>query len=100
MFAFFLQRPAQGVCVCGGGVGSSGFLPLPAQVAEKLEMLKKEYEDKLAQKEELRKKSEEMEIKLDRADKLVSGLAGEKIRWEENVKARPEPGAGPLGLTQ
>lgn len=55
-------------------------------------MLKKEYEDKLAQKEELRKKSEEMEIKLDRADKLVSGLAGEKIRWEENVKARPQPG--------
>lgn len=61
-------------------------------MAEKLEMLKKEYEDKLAQKEELRKKSEEMEIKLDRADKLVSGLAGEKIRWEENVKARPQPG--------
>ena len=55
-------------------------------MAEKLEMLKKEYEEKLAQKEELRKKSEEMEIKLDRADKLVSGLAGERVRWEETVK--------------
>lgn len=52
-------------------------------------MLKKEYEEKLAQKEELRKKSEEMEIKLDRADKLVSGLAGEKIRWEETVMVGP-----------
>ncbi|KAK9398328.1 dynein heavy chain 2 axonemal [Crotalus adamanteus] len=60
------------------------------EVAEKLEMLKKEYEEKLAQKEELRKKSEEMEVKLDRADKLVSGLAGEKIRWEETVKGLEE----------
>ncbi|XP_032092528.1 dynein heavy chain 2, axonemal [Thamnophis elegans] len=60
------------------------------EVAEKLEMLKKEYEEKLAQKEELRKKSEEMEMKLDRADKLVSGLAGEKIRWEETVKGLEE----------
>nr|XP_060635826.1 dynein axonemal heavy chain 2 [Anolis sagrei ordinatus] len=60
------------------------------EVAEKLEMLKKEYEEKLAQKEELRKKSEEMEIKLDRADKLVSGLAGERVRWEETVKGFEE----------
>ncbi|KAF7236750.1 Dynein heavy chain 2, axonemal [Varanus komodoensis] len=60
------------------------------EVAEKLERLKKEYEEKLAQKEELRKKSEEMEIKLDRADKLVSGLAGEKVRWEETVKGLEE----------
>uniref|UniRef100_A0ABM5EJD6 Dynein axonemal heavy chain 2 isoform X2 n=1 Tax=Pogona vitticeps TaxID=103695 RepID=A0ABM5EJD6_9SAUR len=60
------------------------------EVAEKLEMLKKEYEEKLAQKEELRKKSEEMEIKLDRADKLVSGLAGERVRWEETVKGLEE----------
>ncbi|XP_048373762.1 dynein axonemal heavy chain 2 [Sphaerodactylus townsendi] len=60
------------------------------EVAEKLEMLKKEYEEKLAQKEELRKKSEEMEIKLDRADKLVSGLAGEKVRWEETMKGLQE----------
>uniref|UniRef100_A0A8D0HGT5 Dynein axonemal heavy chain 2 n=1 Tax=Sphenodon punctatus TaxID=8508 RepID=A0A8D0HGT5_SPHPU len=60
------------------------------EVAEKLEMLKKEYEDKLAQKEMLRKRSEEMEIKLDRAAKLVSGLAGEKARWEETVKGLEE----------
>ncbi|KAG6920689.1 dynein heavy chain 2, axonemal-like, partial [Chelydra serpentina] len=31
-----------------------------------------------------------MEIKLDRADKLVSGLAGEKARWEETVQGLEE----------
>ncbi|XP_060146271.1 dynein axonemal heavy chain 2 isoform X6 [Globicephala melas] len=56
------------------------------EVAGKLEMLKKQYDEKLAQKEELRKKSEEMEVKLERAGMLVSGLAGEKARWEETVK--------------
>ncbi|XP_016786964.1 dynein axonemal heavy chain 2 isoform X3 [Pan troglodytes] len=56
------------------------------EVAEKLEMLKKQYDEKLAQKEELRKKSEEMELKLERAGMLVSGLAGEKARWEETVQ--------------
>ncbi|XP_069776189.1 dynein axonemal heavy chain 2 isoform X3 [Narcine bancroftii] len=56
------------------------------EVAEKLEMLKEQYDEKLTQKEELRKRSQEMEIKLDRADKLLSGLAAEKVRWEETVK--------------
>ncbi|XP_053425882.1 dynein axonemal heavy chain 2 isoform X8 [Nycticebus coucang] len=60
------------------------------EVAEKLEMLKKQYDEKLAQKEELRKKSEEMEMKLERAGMLVSGLAGEKARWEETVKGLEE----------
>ncbi|XP_032136290.1 dynein heavy chain 2, axonemal isoform X3 [Sapajus apella] len=60
------------------------------EVAEKLEMLKKQYDEKLAQKEELRKKSEEMELKLERAGMLVSGLAGEKARWEETVQGLDE----------
>ncbi|XP_073903039.1 dynein axonemal heavy chain 2 isoform X4 [Castor canadensis] len=60
------------------------------EVAEKLEMLKRQYDEKLAQKEELRKKSEEMELKLERAGMLVSGLAGEKARWEETVKGLEE----------
>ncbi|KAM9407837.1 LOW QUALITY PROTEIN: dynein axonemal heavy chain 2 [Salvelinus alpinus] len=55
------------------------------EVGEKLDLLKRQYDEKLAQKEELRRKSEDMEIKLDRAGKLVSGLAGERIRWEETV---------------
>ncbi|XP_006899240.1 PREDICTED: dynein heavy chain 2, axonemal [Elephantulus edwardii] len=60
------------------------------EVAEKLEMLKKQYDEKLTQKEELRKKSEEMKVKLERAGMLVSGLAGEKARWEETVKGLEE----------
>ena len=50
--------------------------------------LKIMYEEKLAQKEELKKKAEHTEMMLDRAQKLVSGLAGERIRWEETVKVR------------
>ncbi|KAK1331639.1 hypothetical protein QTO34_009597 [Cnephaeus nilssonii] len=59
-------------------------------VAEKLDMLKKQYDEKLAQKEDLRMKSKEMELKLERAGMLVSGLAGEKARWEETVKGLEE----------
>lgn len=47
--------------------------------------MKGQYDEKLAQKEELRRKSEDMELKLDRAGKLVTGLAGERVRWEETV---------------
>ena len=48
--------------------------------------LKQQYEEKLSQKEELRKKAEHTEMMLDRASKLVSGLSGERDRWEETVK--------------
>ena len=43
------------------------------QVEKKMAELKEEYDNKLAQKEELRRKAEETELKLDRAGKLVSG---------------------------
>ena len=55
-------------------------------VKEKLEYLQKQYEEKLATKEDLRKKAELTEQQLDRAAKLVHGLAGERIRWEASVK--------------
>lgn len=58
------------------------------KVGEKLDELKKQHGEKLSMKESLRKKSDEMEVKLDRADKLVTGLAGERIRWEERVAVR------------
>ena len=48
--------------------------------------LKQQYDEKLAKKEELRKQAEHTEMMLDRASKLVSGLAGERDRWEETVK--------------
>ncbi|XP_074657783.1 dynein axonemal heavy chain 2-like [Tubulanus polymorphus] len=57
-----------------------------AEVEEKMNQLKREYDEKLAQKEELRRKAEHTEMMLDRAAKLVSGLAGEKVRWEATVK--------------
>jgi len=42
--------------------------------------LKEEYDSKLAQKEELRRKAEQTELMLDRAGKLVSGqLTGHVI---------------------
>lgn len=54
-------------------------------MGEKKEQLEKELGEKLIMKKSLREKSEEMEMKLDRADKLVTGLAGERVRWEERV---------------
>uniref|UniRef100_A0A4W2CP28 AAA+ ATPase domain-containing protein n=1 Tax=Bos indicus x Bos taurus TaxID=30522 RepID=A0A4W2CP28_BOBOX len=74
-----------------------------AALAEAQEKLReKQYDEKLAQKEELRKRSEEMEMKLERAGMLVSGLAGEKARWEETVKVRPAapPGSPNVGKGQ
>ncbi|XP_070849918.1 dynein axonemal heavy chain 2 [Chaetodon trifascialis] len=60
------------------------------EVGEKLDQLKKQHGEKLAMKESLRKKSDEMEVKLDRADKLVTGLAGERVRWEERAAGLEE----------
>ena len=62
------------------------YYPCILQVEEKLAQLKREYDEKLAQKEELKSKAELLELQLDRAAKLVSGLAGERVRWEESVK--------------
>ena len=56
------------------------------EVKEKLESLQKQYEEKLATKEELKRKAELTELRLDRAAKLVYGLVGERVRWEERVK--------------
>uniref|UniRef100_A0A3B3HE18 Dynein heavy chain coiled coil stalk domain-containing protein n=1 Tax=Oryzias latipes TaxID=8090 RepID=A0A3B3HE18_ORYLA len=56
-----------------------------AQLADKQAALS-ESQDKLGEvilTTRWEEKSEEMEVKLDRAAKLVIGLAGEKIRWEE-----------------
>jgi dynein heavy chain len=40
----------------------------------------------MVQKEKLTKDIESLEMMLDRANRLISGLAGEKVRWEETVK--------------
>ena len=51
-----------------------------------MEELKKSYEEKLAQKEELKRKAAHMELMMDRARRLVEGLAGERIRWKQTVE--------------
>lgn len=53
-----------------------------AKVNELMENLQKQYEDRLQQKANLQAEAEATALKLDRAGKLVSGLAGEKVRWE------------------
>lgn len=56
------------------------------EVKEKLDTLQAQYEEKLNTKEDLKRKAELTEIKLERAAKLVSGLAGERVRWEDSIK--------------
>ena len=55
---------------------------------EKIRVLKEQYEEKLRHKEELQRQAELTELKLDRAAKLVSGLAGERERWMETAEVR------------
>ncbi|XP_052771287.1 dynein axonemal heavy chain 2-like isoform X2 [Mya arenaria] len=57
-----------------------------AEVEAKMAELQKQYQEKQEQKEELKRKAAHTELMLDRAAKLVSGLAGERVRWEETVK--------------
>ncbi len=55
------------------------------EIQRQIEDLKKQYDEKMVQKEKLAKEIEFMEMMLDRATRLISGLAGEKTRWEETV---------------
>ena len=61
-----------------------------AKVNELMENLKKQYEDRLAEKTRLQSDAELTALKLDRAGKLVSGLAGEKVRWEASASRLEE----------
>ncbi|KAI8799348.1 dynein heavy chain and region D6 of dynein motor-domain-containing protein, partial [Cladochytrium replicatum] len=56
------------------------------EIQDKLIELKNQYDEKVALKEKLRRDSEETEVKLERAEKLVSGLSGERERWENSIK--------------
>ncbi|KAJ8920059.1 hypothetical protein NQ315_011713 [Exocentrus adspersus] len=56
-----------------------------AELNMMLQKLQKEYEEKLAQKEELNKKAELLKLKLERAATLVECLSGERDRWDETV---------------
>ncbi|XP_053692426.1 dynein axonemal heavy chain 2-like [Sabethes cyaneus] len=52
-----------------------------AELAEKLALLRSEYEYKMKCKQELEEAARQMALKLERAKELINGLAGEKIRW-------------------
>mmetsp|Transcript_14483 Transcript_14483/g.50911 ORF Transcript_14483/g.50911 Transcript_14483/m.50911 type:complete len:4419 (-) Transcript_14483:356-13612(-) len=47
--------------------------------------LNKQFTDSNDEKETLQRTAEELMLKLDRAGKLVNGLAGEKVRWEASL---------------
>ncbi|KAI8904300.1 dynein heavy chain and region D6 of dynein motor-domain-containing protein [Gorgonomyces haynaldii] len=55
------------------------------EIQDKLAELKSQYEEKVTLKEKLRQESEITELKLVRAEKLVSGLSGERDRWEKSI---------------
>ncbi|KAJ3024564.1 UNVERIFIED_CONTAM: Dynein heavy chain 2, axonemal [Siphonaria sp. JEL0065] len=60
------------------------------EIQDKLIELKNQYDEKVSLKEKLRQDSEQTELKLTRAEQLVSGLAGERDRWEKSIKLYEE----------
>lgn len=56
-----------------------------AVVTAKLAALQVSYDTSVGEKNRLREESEMLEAKLDRADKLVNGLAGEYVRWQASI---------------
>eukprot|EP00767_Chilomastix_cuspidata_P003879 gnl/Chilomastix_cuspidata/4008.p1 GENE.gnl/Chilomastix_cuspidata/4008~~gnl/Chilomastix_cuspidata/4008.p1 ORF type:complete len:4809 (-),score=800.22 gnl/Chilomastix_cuspidata/4008:14-12793(-) len=61
-----------------------------AKIMARIDELKARYSSAVAKKEKLRQESEELEIKLDRAAKLVTGLADERTRWTESIETLTE----------
>eukprot|EP00232_Nephroselmis_pyriformis_P029065 CAMPEP_0182867354 /NCGR_PEP_ID=MMETSP0034_2-20130328/8675_1 /TAXON_ID=156128 /ORGANISM="Nephroselmis pyriformis, Strain CCMP717" /LENGTH=4528 /DNA_ID=CAMNT_0024999703 /DNA_START=83 /DNA_END=13669 /DNA_ORIENTATION=- len=57
-----------------------------AEVLAKVQALKDQYDESTSSKERLQAESDELEIKLERAEKLVTGLAGERTRWEASIE--------------
>ena len=56
-----------------------------AVVTAKIAALQLSYDTSVNKKNQLREESEMLEMKLDRADKLVKGLAGEYTRWQASI---------------
>ncbi|CAI9592689.1 unnamed protein product, partial [Staurois parvus] len=54
-----------------------------SEVEEGIATLQAKYRDCVSKKEELEQKCEQCEQKLGRADKLITGLADERQRWQE-----------------
>jgi dynein heavy chain len=56
-----------------------------AEVTAKVNRLKQKYDDSVGEKNRLRAEADQMQLLLDRADKLVKGLAGENERWQISI---------------
>uniref|UniRef100_A0A803TP24 Dynein axonemal heavy chain 1 n=1 Tax=Anolis carolinensis TaxID=28377 RepID=A0A803TP24_ANOCA len=56
------------------------------EVEDGIAHLQAKYRGTLATKEELEMKCEQCEQRLGRADKLINGLADERVRWQETVQ--------------
>lgn len=50
------------------------------ELSDLLARLQKEYEEKVAQKEELERKSRILQLKLERAEALITGLSGQVLK--------------------
>jgi len=55
------------------------------EVQDRMQALKANYDESVARKDQMKREGEELETKLDRAQKMVSGLAGERVRWLEKA---------------
>ena len=56
------------------------------EVEERVANLKKQLDVAMARKESLKNEVDDCAAKLDRAERLMSGLGGERKRWQEQVK--------------
>ena len=54
-------------------------------VMDRLAELQKSYDEAVAEKERLAHEVKMCSVKLERAEKLIGGLGGEKVRWSESV---------------
>ena len=54
-------------------------------VTDRLDKLESDFNGAIKKKDELAAKAEECNVKLDRADRLLGGLGGEKVRWIATV---------------
>ncbi|XP_055542595.1 dynein axonemal heavy chain 2-like [Wyeomyia smithii] len=70
-----------------------------AELAEKLTILRNEYERKMKCKQELEEAARQMALKLERAKELINGLAGEKIRWTNSANNLRKVYANAIGDT-
>ena len=56
------------------------------EVTDRLDALNADFDAAIKKKQELAQKAEDCNVKLDRADRLLGGLGGEKVRWQKTVE--------------